>query len=322
MSNQTSNIQNNNKISFDINTTTGAVILAIGSNAILTVSKLIIGIMTNSIAIISEALHSGIDLIASIIAFFAVKHAREPADKRHQYGHGKIENVSSLFEAIFIFATAGIIVFESVQKLFHPEPLDHVGLGLIIMGVSTVFNIIVSTNLIRVGLRENSPALTADGHHLRTDIFTSLGVFLSLIIYNFTHLMSIDSIVAILIGLYIFKLAYSIGYTSIQSLIDHAIPLEEETKIHHVLQSFKSKIFGYHDLRTRQAGANRHVDLHLLLCKGLTIEEGHKICDEIEEAINKKLGETHTVIHVEPCYEHRDSCEKCSNQSVIMGEGK
>lgn len=315
MSNQT----NNTKISFDINTKTGAVILAIASNAILTVAKLVIGIMTHSIAIISEALHSGIDLIASIIAFFAVKHAQEPADKRHPYGHGKVENVSSLFEAIFIFGTAIIIIHESIQKLFHPEPLNHVGLGLIIMGVSTVFNIIVSANLIRVGTRESSPALIADGHHLRTDIFTSLGVFVSLVIYQFTHLMSIDSLVAILIGLYIIRLAYKIGYDAFQNLIDHSIPPEEENKIYHILQNFKPKIFGYHELRTRQAGSSKHVDLHLLLCKDLTIEEGHKICDEIENAIDRELGNVHTVIHVEPCYEHREACDKCAHGQYVKG---
>lgn len=279
----------------------GIISIAVMSNTLLTLTKMVVGIMTGSISILSEAVHSGIDLLASIIAFFAIKKAAQPADETHAYGHGKVENLSALFESALIFIAAGAILFESSQKLLHPSAIEHGGLGIGVMLFSTIINLLVSYYLISSGKKMDSPALEADGHHLRTDVYTSIGVALGLILYELIHISWIDPLMAMMVAVLIVKMAFDLGREAIGQLTDMALPPEEEALIHETLQLHKHKIFDYHEVRSRKSGSERHVDLHLVLCKDLTIEEGHKLCDHLEEVLEKKLPNTKMMIHVEPC---------------------
>ncbi len=279
----------------------GIISIAVISNTLLTLTKVVVGIMTGSISILSEAVHSGIDLLASIIAFFAIKKASQPADETHAYGHGKVENLSALFESALIFIAAGAILFESAQKLLHPSAIEHGGLGIGVMLFSTFINLLVSNYLITSGKKMESPALEADGHHLRTDVFTSVGVALGLILYELTHISWIDPFMAMMVAVLIVKMAFDIGKEAIGQLTDMALPPDEEALIHETLQLHKHKIFDYHEVRSRKSGSERHVDLHLVLCKDLTIEEGHHLCDHLEEVLEKKLPNTRMMIHMEPC---------------------
>ncbi len=279
----------------------GIISIAVMSNTLLTLTKVVVGIMTGSISILSEAVHSGIDLLASIIAFFAIKKAAQPADETHAYGHGKVENLSALFESALIFIAAGAILFESSQKLLHPSAIEHGGLGIGVMLFSTVINLLVSYYLISSGKKMDSPALEADGHHLRTDVYTSIGVAMGLILYELIHISWIDPLMAMMVAILIIKMAFDLGKEAIGQLTDMALPAEEEALIHETLQLHKHKIFDYHEVRSRKSGSERHVDLHLVLCKDLTIEEGHKLCDHLEEVLEKKLPNTKMMIHMEPC---------------------
>lgn len=288
----------------------GIISIAVASNTLLTLSKMTIGLMTGSISILSEAVHSGIDLLASIIAFFAIKKAQQPADESHAYGHGKVENLSALFESALIFVAAGAILFEAAQKIFHPTPIEHGAIGIGIMLFSTVINLAVSQYLISSGKKLSSPALEADGHHLRTDVYTSAGVALGLILYEVTHLAWVDPLLAMMVALLIVKMAYTIGKEAVGQLTDIALPAEEEALIHETLQVHRHKIFDYHEVRSRRSGSERHVDLHLVLCKDLTIEEGHRLCDHLEEVLERKLPQTKMMIHMEPCNTD-DAFQKC-----------
>ncbi len=158
-------------------------ILSVASNSTLVVFKLVIGIHTGAVSILSEAIHSGVDLVASMIAFFAVRASGKPADERHTFGHGKFENLSAAIEGLLIFVAAGWIIYESIQKLIFPEPVDNLQWGVLVMGVSAITNLIISRKLFKVGRETDSAALMADGWHLRTDVWTSAGVAGGLAIY-------------------------------------------------------------------------------------------------------------------------------------------
>ncbi|MEI7502523.1 MAG: cation diffusion facilitator family transporter [Paludibacter sp.] len=182
--------------------------LSVISNTTLVVFKLIIGIIIGSVSVISEAIHSGVDLVAAIIAYFAVKTANKPPDSKHLYGHGKYENFSGTIEAVLIFVAAGWIIFEAVKKLLHPEPMEEVGWGIIIMIISALVNIFVSNKLFKVGKETDSIALQADAWHLKTDVYTSLGVAVGLSLIYLTGIQILDPIVAILVALMIIRESY------------------------------------------------------------------------------------------------------------------
>lgn len=311
--------------------------LSVISNSCLTTSKLIVGFLSGSVSIFSEGIHSGIDLLAACIALFAVKQSAKPADSRHAYGHGKFENLAGTIEALLIFIAVVFIVNEAVQKIFHiiTGNSGEVGdlalsLGLIVMGGSAVVNIVVSTLLMRVAKRTDSVALEADAMHLRTDVYTSAGVFFALLIIRFTGWHILDPIIALFVAALILKAAYDLLKKAFFPLVDISLPKEETQIITEVLALHDDKFVEFHDLRTRKAGADRHVDLHLVVPKFMSVAQMHEVCDEIEFDISKRLRSTHILIHAEPCsidnkqcpYEtgSSDSCQHCNSQPQSMVE--
>lgn len=284
-----------------LNTRTGVAVLSIASNSFLVVAKLAVGVSIGSVSVISEALHSGIDLLAAVIAFVAVRKASVPPDQHHPFGHGKMENLSGTIEAALIFVAAGMIVYEAIRKLINPTEFGHLGPGLIIMAVSVVMNWIVSSRLMAVAKREDSVALEADALHLSTDVFTSLGVFIGLGLIHFTGYVWLDPVVAIGVALIITHAAWNLTRRSMGGLVDEALPAEELDLIKKLVAEKYPDVMEIHDLRSRKAGPERFLDLHMVVWKDLPVSKAHDICDQLETDIEELLPRSNVTIHVEPC---------------------
>ncbi len=270
--------------------------LSILSNTILICGKLVVGILSGSVSIISEAIHSTMDLLAAIIAFFSVKVSDTPPDKDHPYGHGKVENISGVIEAVLIFIASGWIIYEAVHKLLLNSPVESIGWGCVIMFFSAVVNFFVSRRLYKVAKETDSVALEADALHLKTDVYTSLGVGVGLLLIWITGLNYLDPVVAILVALFILREAYFMLVKAYQPLVDAALPDKEIEQIETYLHINEVH---YHNLRTRKAGMLRFVDFHLNVPGNISVQESHNRCDIIEADLQKLLGNIEVTIHVE-----------------------
>ncbi len=271
--------------------------LSIISNSSLIVMKLLAGLISGSVSIISEAIHSGMDLLAAIVAFFSVKMSDNPPDTEHPYGHGKFENVSGVVEAVLIFIAAGWIIYEAIHKIIAPAPIDNIGIGAAVMAVSAIVNFLVSRRLYQVAKKTDSIALEADALHLKTDVYTSVGVAVGLSLLWITGWKLLDPIVAIAVALMIIWESYRLLRNAFSPLLDSSLSEEETTIIHEVIQK---RGFSFHHLRTRKSGHYRFADLHLELPENMILTEVHKICDEIEVEIERRINDIDIEIHAEP----------------------
>ncbi|MHB1134951.1 MAG: cation diffusion facilitator family transporter [Chloroflexota bacterium] len=288
---------------------TGVAALSVFSNAVLTLGKLVVGLMIGSVSVVAEAIHSGVDLVASLIALFAVGRSAQPPDVDHPFGHGKIENVSGTVEALLIFFAAGLIVVEAVRKLQGPPVLPEVDLGLAVMAVSVVANILVSRRLFTVARRTDSVALEADAYHLSTDVLTSLGVFVGLVLVRLTGFAYLDPLVALGVAAHIVKAAWGITRRSFVDLLDRSLPEPERRLVAGIIEEHGDRLCGFHEVRTRKAGGERQIDLHLVVAAETSVEQAHELCDHLESDLRQSLGPCTLNIHVEPC---RHQCQNCS----------
>ncbi len=279
-----------------------AAAVSIASNATLIVFKLVVGLMSGSIAILSEALHSGSDLVAALIAFWSVRQAAQPPDERHHYGHEKVENLSGVIEALLIIAAAGVIIYEGAMKIFHGPELDHIWLGIGVMTISGVVNLIVSKKVLYpVARRTESAALEADAAHLLTDVYTSFGVAFGLLLVKLTGWPYFDPIAAIAVAVLIIKTGYDLVMQSTRVLLDETLPDDELDEIRRCVREHRGDIIsGYHKLRARRAGSRRHVDLHVVVDADLTVTQAHDIAEHIEDDIRGCIPNTDVLVHVEP----------------------
>lgn len=283
--------------------------LSIISNSCLTIMKLAVGIFMGSISVISEALHSGIDLVASVVDYLSVKQSSKPADPEHPYGHGKYENVGSIIEAVLIIVAAVVIIMGAVPRFFNPGEIHSLGMGAGVMAVSVVVNTLVSRKLMKVARETDSPALEGDALHLRADIYTSLGIFAGLAAIKLTGLMILDPIIATGVALFILKAGLDLIKKSFRVIVDERLSEEDISAINDVLEESSVKYLDYHELRTRKAGSQRFIDLHLVFPRDLPISDIHNTCRELEHKIKARLYRADVVIKVEPCQEE---CRECS----------
>ena len=277
-------------------------IISITSNSLLVIFKIVAGIMMGSVAVVSEAVHSGIDLLASAVAFVSIRKAEEPADRDHPFGHGKFENLSGAFEALLIFAAAALIIHQAVDKLQHPASVDKLGWGIGVMLVATLVNIVVSRVLFRFARSSGSIAIEADAMHLWVDVFTSGGVLAGLVLIRLTHWQVLDPVVAILVAGLILKAAFDLTVKAIADLADRRLPDSEIESIHAIIDT-NPEIHGYHKLRTRKSGSRREIDIHIQVNKDTTVYDAHDICFRVENAIKETLPGAYVTIHVEPSEE-------------------
>lgn len=263
-----------------------------------------------SVSVISEAVHSGLDLVAAIIAWFSVRESGKPADDEHRFGHGKIENVAGTIEAILIFGAAIYIIWEAGKKLLtgHVE-IEALSAGAVVMGVSSLANYLVSRYLLNVAIKTDSVALEADAMHLRTDVYTSLGVLGGLAAIKLTGITMLDPIIAIAVALMIIKAAWDLTRTAFFHILDVKLPDDEEVLIHDVMERYRGSFIEYHKLRTRKSGHTRHIDMHLVVPKQMTVEAGHALSHRISSEIEACLPYSHILVHIEPC---PGGCELCT----------
>ena len=277
------------------------------SNSILVALKFTVGILIGSVSVISEAIHSAVDLLAAIIAYVAVKKSALPADDDHPYGHGKVENVSGTVEALLIFLAAIWIIYEAAQKLRHHEAVDAPFWGIVVMFISAIMNTVVSRWLMKVGKETESAALVADGWHLRTDVYTSIGVmaglgviWLGAKVMPGTNLWWIDPVAAILVALMIMKAAWDLTMEAGRDLLDAKLPEDEQTRIREIIGKFAPKATGMHKLRTRKSGHERFVDFHIEVDGQMTVKESHCLSHDLDTAIREKFPHAHVIVHIEP----------------------
>ena len=287
-----------------------AAALSIASNAILIALKLAAGAITGSIAIITEAIHSLIDLVASVVAFVSVRKADEPADAEHPYGHEKVESLAATIEGMLILVGAGVIVFESTRRLAEGAEVESLGVGLFVMGFSVVANLAVSTVLMRKAREHESLALEGDAAHLRTDALTSAGVLVGLALVELTGAVALDAITALLVAAAIVVAGLRIIRRSSSVLVDETLPQAELDRIEAAIAGSRaSEVAGYHKLRARRAGSRRYVDLHVQFRAGTSLERAHDLAHALRSAIEADLPNADVLIHVEPETSVRDPGE-------------
>lgn len=281
--------------------------LSVASNTTLVLAKLVVGFLIGSVSVLSEAIHSGVDLIASAIALVAVRYSAMPADEEHPFGHGKIENLSGIAEALLIFAAAAWVFWEAAHKLTHPVPVDAPGWGVLVMCGSAAVNMIVSHMLFKVGRETDSMALQADAWHLRTDVYTSVGVMVGLALYwagihllPGSNLAWIDPVAAMAVAALIARTAWDLSLRGMHELLDTRIDSDEEKRIHDIITTYP-EIRGYHNLRTRKSGPRRFVDFHMVVDAHMTVVDSHAVAMQVTRQIEHELSEAGVTTHVEPC---------------------
>ena len=275
--------------------------LSIFSNTFLIVIKLAAGVITGSVSIISEAIHSALDLVAAIIAYFSVKISNIPPDRDHPYGHGKFENISGVVEGVLILIAAIWIIYEAIQKMIHQEPLEFLYIGIIVMAISAIVNVFVSRRLYAVARETDSIALEADALHLKTDVYTSLGIAIGILLIWITGFDVLDPVIAILVALFIIRESFELLRRAVSPLLDAKLPEEEVIIIRSRLDKYTEKCISYHNLRTRKSGAYRYVDFHLEVPENMSVKEAHDLCDRIEKDIRNEIRMIDINIHIEPC---------------------
>jgi cation diffusion facilitator family transporter len=271
--------------------------LSVLSNIMLIALKVLVGFISGSVSIMSEAIHSAMDLVAAIIAFFSVKISDTPSDAGHPYGHGKIENVSGVIEALLIFAAALWIIIEAIKKLMHPGEIESIEWGSLVMFISAIVNWIVSKRLYKVAKATDSVALEADALHLKTDVYTSLGVALGLLLIWITEVQLLDPIIAMLVAILILKESYQLMRRAFNPLLDSAWEQEEYNRLIDLLKELN---VSYHNLKTRKAGQFRFVDFHLEMAGSTKLGNVHDFCDEIEKRLQNEFTNLEVNIHAEP----------------------
>lgn len=286
---------------------TYAASLSVLSNILLVIIKLTVGILGGSISIMSEAIHSGIDLLAACIAWIAVLISSKPADLQHQYGHGKFENLSGFIEALLIFLAAIWIIYEAIYKLLDPNPIEKLDVGILIMGISACLNLIVSNYLIKIGKETDSIALIADAWHLRTDVYTSAGVMLSLTLiscnkYFFPsiNLVWLDPLAGIIVAILIICSAYKLVKQASYDLVDVSLPEHELKWLCDYIHDLAPMVKGFNNLRSRKAGSYRFIELNILVDGNMTVNVSHEITTKIITEVKKHSIGSYIVIQVEP----------------------
>lgn len=279
--------------------------LSVLSNTFVVVLKVIVAVITGSVAVLSEAIHTSLDLAASLIAFFSVRISGRPADKIHPYGHGKIENISGTIETLLIYVAGIWIIYESIKKLIHPEPMHLPILGIIVMIVGAAINFFVSRLIDNTAERTHSVAMKSNAFHLLTDVYTSIGVAISLLLASLTGWTILDPIIGIVLACYIMFEATKLMRASFPPLLDTRLSEEEENRIIKIIESYHKEFIGFHNFRTRRSGPEEYIELHLVVPSHLPIDAVEDLSDRIEESITKEIPHAQILIHSEPEHELR-----------------
>jgi cation diffusion facilitator family transporter len=271
--------------------------------------KAVVAWLTGSISILAQASDSLLDLFAGITTFFAVRISTKPADDEHPYGHGKVEDIGGMVQGILIFIASGLIIYSSIRRLVEGASIELTEAGMGSMLVSIVVSIFLSRHLSKVAKATNSVVLEANAHNIAADVYSASAVLVGLMAVRLTGLTKIDPIVAMGVAIYILKVAYDVAFKPLAELVDTRLPPSPQAIVETCLKEHSDRVVGFHKLRTRRAGSQCYIDLHLVMAKDISLEKAHEICEQIESEIEDILLEASVTIHAEPC---GDECDYCS----------
>ncbi|MGK2906412.1 MAG: cation diffusion facilitator family transporter [Desulfuromonadales bacterium] len=291
--------------------------LSVFTATILAIIKLLTGLFTGSLAVLTSAIDSLLDILMSGINMMAIHHAEQPADDVHPYGHGKFETLATIVQSIVIALSGAWIIYEAIQRMIEASPIKQTGLGIAVMSVSTLASFLISRHLRRVAKATDSSALEADSLHFSMDVYTNLALLAGLILISRFDLPWLDPAMSALVAVYILFASLRLLRQGMRDILDEQLPETVRRKIEVLINEHKNDLTGYHNLRTRRAGSQKLIDFHLTVCKHLSVAEAHDITDYIEKKIGEQIKGTDVTIHVEPC--RRPDCpgrEACPTRAV------
>jgi len=279
----------------------------------LVVLKVAVAVITGSISIYAQAADGLFDLLAVVVTLFAVGIATKPADEEHPFGHGKAENIAAIVQAMLLVAVGGSIIYLAIRRILTGAAVELTEAGIGVMLVSIIVSIFLSRHMLKVSRRTDSIALEANARNIAADVYSAAGVLVGLVAIRFTGLVILDPIIALAVSLIFLKAAYDVLRKSYGGLIDVRLPKAEEDEIRSCIMEQSGQLVGFHELRTRKAGSQRFIDLHLVMPKDASVEEAHRMCDHLEQEIKNRLQHTNVTIHVEPCSTECDCCSVSCN---------
>jgi ferrous-iron efflux pump FieF len=267
----------------------------------LAVLKLITGLATGSMAVISSAVDSLLDILMSGVNYLAIRQADQPADQSHPFGHGKYETVATLIQSLVITLSGSWIIFESIRRLLNGVELSRLSGGMVVLLFSTAASWAIARHLRKVAKATDSSALQADSLHFAMDVYTNLALLTGLVLISLFNLPWLDPALSILVGLYIIYEAIKLLRNGLRDVLDEELPEGIRQEITGLIETHRGDLIGYHNLRTRRAGSQKIMDFHLTVCKHLTVNEAHDIADELEKKIEQEILGSDVTIHIEPC---------------------
>lgn len=279
-----------------------AAALSVASNSALIAAKLVAGVATGSVAVLTEGVHSSIDLLASIVAYVSVRKSGEPADADHRYGHYKLENLAAATEGALILLGAGIITYEAIARLVRGSHVHTLGIGIAVVAASAVVNLVVSRIIARRARATGSPALEGDAMHLSADAYSSIAVLVGLILIAATHAYWLDPVVALTVAAGIVIAGVRLLRRASRVLIDEALPESDLAEVRAAIRDVGTPrgVIGFHELRSRAAGSRRYVDLHVQFAAGTTLEAAHGTAHVLSDEIARRLDGADVLVHLEP----------------------
>lgn len=267
----------------------------------LAVLKLATGLATGSMAVLSSAIDSLLDILMSGVNLFAISRAVQPADKCHPFGHGKYETLATIIQSMVIAASGGWIIYESVHRLIEGAELVHLNQGIIVLVISAIASWWISRYLRRVARETDSSALEADSLHFSMDVYTNSALIVGLVVISFVNIPWLDPVLSILVALYILFEAVRLVRHGLRDVLDEELPEPIRREITDLIDAHRKILLDYHNLRTRRAGSQKIIDFHLTVCKHLSVEEAHAIADHLEKRIQEDIPGADVIIHIDPC---------------------
>lgn len=288
-------------LSFRLDLASRAAALSFVSNVALMVLKITVGVLTGSVAVLSDGIDSAQDSIASTFAFVSIRLSSRPADDEHPYGHGKAESLAAAAQGLLIAGGAGYIIARAIDRLINNDVSINTGPGLIALGVTAVVNVAVVMYVGRAARETGSVALKADTRHLWTNVAQAFAVIAALSLVAITGSTLFDPIMALALAAYLLWTAGHVFVSSLSEIMDMRLPEDEEALIAHCLGEHEARgVRGYHDLRTRKAGRERYVDVHIIVAPEMSVAVCHELCDSIVSSVQDALPGSIVTIHADP----------------------
>ena len=283
-----------------ISTRTGAVKLSMVVVICLMILKVVVSVISRSISIYAQAADSLFDIFSIGITLIALNMSVAPADEEHPFGHGKAEGIAAMIQAILVLGAGGFIIYSAIQRIIHSTVIEP-DKGILVMLISIITSLFLSRHLRRVAKATGSTAIDASARNISADVYSAAGVLLGLLMVRLTGFVILDPIIALIMAGFVLKAGYQVTIRAIHELIDHALPKEEQKILNDCLSVHTTQLVSYHAVRSRRAGNERFIDLHLVMPRNFSVENAHAMCDHLEQDIKNKITSANVIIHTEPC---------------------